>query len=74
MITEKVTFQLRADASLADPSSPASRVIRDFLAPELAAHGAHHAYYGQFIEKTEMVIIFVEWDSIDDHKKFMKSP
>jgi hypothetical protein len=48
-------------------------VIREFLVPELAAHGAHHAYYGQFIEP-ETVIIFVEWDSIDDQKKFMSSP
>ena len=74
MITEMITFQLRADASLTDASSPASKVIRDLLAPELATHGGHHVYYGQFIEKPETGIILLEWDSIDEQKKFMSSP
>lgn len=68
MITEIVTFQLNDDASLADISSTASQVIRKSLVPELAAHGAHHAYYGQSIEKPVTGIIFVEWVSIEDHR------
>ena len=74
MISEIVTFQLKFNASLADPSSPASKVIRECLAPELAAHGAHDAYYGQFIEKPDIAILFVGWDSMDEHKKFLSSP
>lgn len=74
MVTEIVTFSLKADASLSDPSSPASKVVADFLAPELAAHGAHNAYYGRYIEKPETGIIFVNWDSLEAHKKFMSSP
>ncbi|MCJ1376983.1 hypothetical protein MMC17_000073 [Xylographa soralifera] len=74
MITEIVTFQLKGQATLADPSSPARKVIRDFLVLVLAAPGARSAYYGQFIEKAETVIMFIGWDSIDDHKTFMGSP
>lgn len=74
MITEIVTFQLKANGSLADPGSPAGNVIRELLAPELAAHGAHGVYYGQFIEKPETAIIFAQWDSIDQQKNFMCSP
>ena len=74
MVTEIVTFSLKADASLSDPTSPASKLVLDFLAPEVAAHGAHNAYYGQYIEKPEIGIIFVNWDSLESHKKFMNSP
>ena len=74
MITEIVTFQLKGEATLPDPSSPARKVIRDFLTLVLAALGARSAYYGQFIEKPEIVIMFIGWDSIDDHKSFMNSP
>jgi len=74
MITEIVTFPLKVDAGLADPSSPASKVIHEFLVPELATHGARHAYYGQYIEKPGTGIIFVEWYSVDDQKRFTSSP
>ncbi|MCJ1317233.1 hypothetical protein MMC15_002556 [Xylographa vitiligo] len=74
MITEIVTFQLKGEATLPDSSSPARKVIRDFLTLVLAALGARSAYYGQFIEKPEIVIMFIGWDSIDDHKSFMNSP
>ncbi|MCJ1247046.1 hypothetical protein MMC30_004257 [Trapelia coarctata] len=74
MITEIVTFHLAPSCSLSTPDTPASKVITDFLAPELAAHGAHDAYYGSFIEKPDVAIIFLEWDSLADHQKFMSSP
>ena len=57
--------------SLIDPSSPAGNVIRECLASELAAKGARYAYFGQFLEKPEMAIIFVGWDSIEDHQKHL---
>ncbi len=73
-ITEIVTFQLKVSGSLSDKSSTASKVIVQFLTKELAAHGAQHAYYGEAIEKPEMANIFINWDSLDDHKKLMNSP
>ena len=70
MITEIVTFQLNADVTdnLVDPSSPARKVIRECLASKLTAKGARHAYFGQFLEKPKMAIIFVVWDSIQDYR------
>jgi len=73
MITEIITFHLAPSCSLSSPSSPASKVITDFLAPKLTAHGAHAAYYGAFVEKPDVAIILLEWDSIEDHQKFMNS-
>lgn len=74
MVTEIITFCLKADASLSDPSSPASKVVANFLATGFAPHGAHNAYYGQYIEKPETGIIFRNWDSLEAHKKFMSLP
>ena len=74
MITEIITFHLKEDASLADPNSPASKVIRGQIVPDLLNHGVHYAYYGQIIEKPEMGIFFVQWESIDAHKKFTALP
>ena len=74
MIMEIATFQLKESVIPADPSSPASKSIREYLTQELNAHGAHNAYYGQFIEKPETAIVFVNWDSVDDNKVFMSSP
>ena len=73
MITEITTFKLRADASLADSGSPASKVIRKSLAPNFAAAGGREVYYGQLIEKPETGIMFVNWDTIDDQKRFLSS-
>jgi len=73
MITEIITFQLQANADLADLGSPATTLIRKFLAVELATHGAQNAYYGQFIEKPETAIVFLDWDS-EDHENFRSSP
>ena len=74
MVTEIITFGLKADADLSDPSSPARKLVVDFLVAELAAPGARNAYYGQYIEKPETAILFVNWDSLEAHKKFMSSP
>jgi hypothetical protein len=74
MITEIVSFQLKAGASLDDPSTPASKVIREKLAPSLKHAGAHEVYYGQLMEKPENGYLFIHWDSVDDHKKFMNAP
>ena len=74
MVTEMVTFSLKADANLSDPTSPASKLVVNFLVAELTAHRAHNAYYGQYIEKPETGILFVNWDSLEAHKKFMSSP
>ena len=74
MVTEIVTFSLKADANLSDPSSPASKLVVDFLVAERTAHGAHNAYYGQYMEKPETGILVVNWDSLEAHKESMSSP
>ena len=74
MVTEIVTFSLKADANLSDPTSPASKLVVDFLVKERIALGAHNAFYGQYIEKPETGIYFVNWDSRGAYEEFMSSP
>ena len=74
MITEIATFYLKEVGSLAELNSSASKLIREFIAPELIANGARDIYYGQFIEKPEMAILFGQWESLQAHKDFMSSP
>ena len=74
MITEIATLQLRDEDDLSSPSSTASKVIREITAPNLLAHKARFVYYGQFIEKPNTLVIFVNWNTIDDHKSFASSP
>jgi heme-degrading monooxygenase HmoA len=73
MVTEVLTFQLNENSSLADSSSPAATTIREFLKVELAADGAKQAHFGHFIEKPDTVVIFVGWDSLEAHQKFIKT-
>ena len=73
MITEITTFELETDANLTDTSSSTTKILRNFLAAELAFPGAHQAYYGQDVEKPEVVFVLVNWDSIEDHEKFIGS-
>jgi len=73
MITEIVTLTLAPSHSLSSPTSPASKTIHDFLTKELAAEGAHEAYFGAFDEEPDKVIILVEWDSVEAHRGFMES-
>jgi hypothetical protein len=73
MITEIVMLPLKVSADVSQPNSSAGKAIREILALELTVQGARYAYYGQFIEKPETAVIFVNWDSLDDHKNFISS-
>ena len=73
MITEIITFQLKPKPSLAGPDFAANETARTQLAAELKVQGAESACYGQFIEKPGTGIIFVNWDSVDDHAEFKSS-
>ena len=71
MITEIVTFELAAPANLSIATSPTASTIRAFLSSVTAAEGAHTAYFGQFDEKPETAVMFIDWDSVAAHKQFM---
>ena len=72
MIMEIATFQLKVSEDLSNTGSEVSKVIRQTTTPNLKKHGARYVYYGQFIEKPDVVIIIVQWNSIDDrhHEMF----
>ena len=70
MITKIVTFTLKPEFNLADPSSEASKVLSTYLKFEVAAPGCHWGYYGQSMEKPEQGFIFAGWDSLEEYGKF----
>ena len=74
MITEIATFQLKADIDLSGPETPAGNHFREVTVPNMKAHGARSVYYGRFLEKPYTFMFFVNWNSIDNHKAYLKSP
>lgn len=74
MITEIAIIQLNADTDLGDSASHGSKAIRDSLTQSLTTSGAQFAYYGQSLEHPKTVFIFFNWDTIEDHHRFMSSP
>ncbi|MCJ1479458.1 hypothetical protein MMC13_008144 [Lambiella insularis] len=68
-----VRHDLNVQDDLAALDSPASKAIRQALKQELAAPGAQYAYYGQAIEKPELVFVFVGWATIEDLQKWTSS-
>lgn len=74
MIIEIATVQLKVEEDPSNQNSPVSKEIQEVTAPNLRKNGARYVYYGLFIGKPNTVIVFVDWDSLDDHKLFMSSP
>ena len=74
MITEIVTFQLKASANLSDSTSPTTQAIRRSLSVVLDKSEAPSAYYGQPKDKPDTVVLFVNWPSNDEHEQFKSSP
>ncbi|KAI4209338.1 MAG: hypothetical protein LQ351_007730 [Letrouitia transgressa] len=73
MITEIVTFQLKASADLGDINLPTTQAIRNSLSVVLADSKAPSAYYGQISNKPDTAILFVNWPSNDEHERFKSS-
>ena len=73
MITRLAILRLAPSASLANPSTPASKTLAAFLAPELAAPGCKFAYYGTSDEKPELGFVFVGWESLEKRGEFEAS-
>lgn len=73
MITEIATFKLKSSTDLSKSDSPAGKAIRDALIPQIIANGTINVYYGQFVERSDQAIMFVQWDSLDDRNGFVSS-
>ncbi|KAL8641795.1 MAG: hypothetical protein Q9226_008588 [Calogaya cf. arnoldii] len=75
MISEIAIFEASTpNVDLAYPESQYKTILEQHLKNFLAFDGAQGAYYGQVIEKPQIVVVVVNWDSLDAHMKATKSP
>jgi len=72
MATEIALLKLKPNTNLNDIGH-ASTVWQDSLATVLEQDGAQRAYWGIAEEDPNMLRLFIDWDSVDAHKKFMSS-
>ncbi|KAI4285639.1 MAG: hypothetical protein L6R35_004616 [Caloplaca aegaea] len=75
MISEIAIFEASdANVDLANPDSPYKANFEKHLKTVLASDGAQAAYYAQVIEKPHIIILFVNWDTLDSHINATKTP
>lgn len=72
MATEIALLKLKPDTNVTD-AGPASATWKETLSTVLSQPGAQRAYYGTSVETPTMLRLFIDWDSVDAHKKFMAS-
>jgi len=72
-VTEVAAMPLRAGSNVRDPSTPEGRIVQDALATVSGQPGCQRVYFGVEEEDLSLMRWFLDWDSVDDHKKFMAS-
>lgn len=72
-VTEIVFLPLQPGKIPDDRTTPAGKVHSELLAILLSQPGVQRAYWGRQVEDPRMLRWFVDWDDIEDHKKFMSS-
>ncbi|KAI4261766.1 MAG: hypothetical protein L6R42_003041 [Xanthoria sp. 1 TBL-2021] len=74
MISEIAIFEASTPAvDLANPDSQFKPTLQQHLKIVLAFDGAQGAYYGQLIEKPNIIVVVVNWDTLDSHVKATES-
>lgn len=75
MISEIAIFEASApDVDLANPKSPFKVSLQEHLRTMLSFGGAQGAYCGQLIENPKIIIVVINWDTLDAHVEATKSP
>ena len=74
-VTEIAIFPLKSTVNLKGVSGdPTPKTTWDnILNTVLDQDGAQRAYWGMEEENPSTLRLFVDWDSLDHHKKFMQS-
>lgn len=68
--TEIVILKLKDSAETLEGNGKGTATWQDIIDEILSQDGAQRLYWGKAIEDASMVRLFVEWNSIDHHKKF----
>ncbi|KAL6714538.1 hypothetical protein ACLMJK_007963 [Lecanora helva] len=72
--TEIATLPLASGADIEDSNSPAGKVWQSTLDTVSDQPGFQRAYYGRQIENSSVLQLLVDWDSVEAHQNFIKSP
>jgi hypothetical protein len=72
-VTEIAYLPLKTGNNPADANSPAGSIWQGTLSTVLDQDGAQRAYWSLEVENPSMLRLFVDWESIEHHKKFMGS-
>lgn len=72
--TELATIPLVSGATIEDADSPAGKIWHTTLDTVSQQEGFQRCYWGREVENPSVLQLFVDWDSLDAHKKFIASP
>lgn len=72
-ITEVALLPLQEGKHPEDPSSITGQVHAEALRVLLSQPGVQRVYWGRQVENPLLLRWFVDWDDLEDHKRFMKS-
>jgi hypothetical protein len=73
MATEVALLPLKAGSDVHDANSSAGSIVQDCLTTVLGQPGCERVFWGTEEENASMMRWFVQWKSVDDHKKFMSA-
>lgn len=73
MATEIAFLPLKAGSRLNDPETSEGTVWQECLTTVLGQEGAQRAYWGTGLEDASMLYLFIDWDTVDHHKRFIDS-
>lgn len=74
MISEIAIFEASTpNVDLTIPESPFKANLLKHIRTMLAFDGAQAAYYGQLIENPNIIVVVINWNSLDAHVEATKS-
>ena len=73
MATEIAIFPLKDGKVPDDANSAAGQILKDTLSTLTEQKGFQRAYWGRETENGNILRLFVDWDSIDNHIEFTKT-
>ncbi|KAL9005680.1 MAG: hypothetical protein Q9188_001539 [Gyalolechia gomerana] len=73
-VTEVAAIPLQPGVDIDDLDSPTGKVVSDTLGTLRQQEGYQRAYKGLRVESPNILQIYIDWDSLDSHKKFMGQP
>jgi len=72
-VTEVALFPLAEDQNVDDPTSAAGQTLNACLETVSKQDGCQRVFWGKQVENPSIGVAFIDWESVDHHKKFNES-